>query len=178
MTPLPDNTRIDTKLAGIADSMSALLESRLMMNLDEMSFVLESPATVNLVVGSGRVETVRKCSLVRPSPTLSYFLFYQWILPLLYLVLKRHLDIMTLAQSHIIHEKEFISHSKTLESIFSLFNDRIEHLQCGLTIINLRNISSQLLTIYSLAIFRTHINHDEKVQFEKFAFGMVGVVDV
>ena len=64
VTPLPDNTRIDAKLAGIADSMSTLLESRLMMNLEEMSFVLESPATVNLVVGSGRIETVRKCSLV------------------------------------------------------------------------------------------------------------------
>lgn len=63
VTPLADNTRIDADLAGMANELSTLLESRLLMNLEEMSFVLESPATVNLVVGSGRVETVRKCAL-------------------------------------------------------------------------------------------------------------------
>ncbi len=54
VTPLADNTRIDADLAGMANELSTLLESRLLMNLEEMSFVLESPATVNLVVGSGR----------------------------------------------------------------------------------------------------------------------------
>lgn len=37
---------------------------------------------------------------------------------------------MTLAQTSVLHEKELVSHAKTLESIFSLVNDRIVHLEC------------------------------------------------
>lgn len=58
ITPLPDKARIDSRLADIVESMSSLMETRLMKNLEEMHFVLESPATVNLVVGTGRVEAV------------------------------------------------------------------------------------------------------------------------
>ncbi|KAF8970857.1 hypothetical protein BDZ97DRAFT_1407102 [Flammula alnicola] len=131
ITPLPDNAHIDSKLTEIADSMTSLLERRLVLNLTEMSYILESPATVSLVAGTGRIET--------------------WILSLLYLVLSRHLEIITLAQKYVLHEKELGSHVKSLASIFSLFDDRIHHLE---------------------SIFRTHAQQDLSAQFEKFAYGM------
>jgi len=120
--PLPDGAPKDSKLIEAAELMASLQEERLMSNLREMSFVMESPADVTLVAGSGKVETVREAPDSRDACSL---LHVQWILPLLYLILNRHLDILKLGQGRVLETKELALQVKSLQSVFSVFDERM-----------------------------------------------------
>ncbi|KIM34875.1 hypothetical protein M413DRAFT_450024 [Hebeloma cylindrosporum] len=128
--PIPDNARKDSRVSEIAESMVTLQESRLEANLTEVSFIVESVPDVALITGLGRVET--------------------WILPLLYLLLRRHLDIINLAQKRVLKEQELSAHVKSLMTIFSVFDERIQQLE---------------------SIF-LQVHRSSRMQFESFAYGM------
>ncbi|KAF5325476.1 hypothetical protein D9619_010064 [Psilocybe cf. subviscida] len=106
-----------------ADSQEAALKT----NLREMSYKISSPTDANLVAGAAR-----------------------WIYPVLYLLLDRHLAILKLAKSCILHENEMITHEISLYNIFTLFFQRRDMLQA---------IFSQI-----------HLNVAGR--FEAFAYGM------
>ncbi|KDR79356.1 hypothetical protein GALMADRAFT_265823 [Galerina marginata CBS 339.88] len=106
--PLPSDARKQPKLSEVAASMATLQEGRLLTNLKAMSFVIESPSDVNLIAGSGRVET--------------------WILPLLYLILTRHLEIIKLAEKRVLNTNELGFHTTSIGHIFSVFDARMRNL--------------------------------------------------
>ncbi|PPQ88388.1 hypothetical protein CVT25_011267 [Psilocybe cyanescens] len=107
--PLPEAAEKEPKLMEIVETLRVSQEELLLANVQEMSYLLQSPADVTVVVGSGRVET--------------------WFLPLTYLLLKRHLNIINLSKDHLITDKELQAHSESLDSILAVFNDRMHVLE-------------------------------------------------
>ncbi|KAJ4475456.1 hypothetical protein J3R30DRAFT_3405750 [Lentinula aciculospora] len=85
--PLESENGNDAKLTQITDAHSAMEEERLQENLERIAYDIDSPTTVALVTGPGRIE--------------------RFILPLVYLLLKRHLKAFYLARTHVLHEEEF-----------------------------------------------------------------------
>ncbi|KAF8912168.1 hypothetical protein CPB84DRAFT_1957799 [Gymnopilus junonius] len=128
--PIPVNTSKDSKLSEMAESMASLQEKRLLANLQEVSFIIKSTSDVRLIAGSSRIET--------------------WILPLMHLILNRHLEILKLAQAVVLHPQELDTHLDSLTSIFFVFDERQSHLE---------------------AIFR-QIYRDVEAQFESYSYGM------
>ncbi|KDR82341.1 hypothetical protein GALMADRAFT_237605 [Galerina marginata CBS 339.88] len=109
MKPVPYDARKEQKISDIAASVAASEEKRLLANLTAMSFVIDSPADVSLIAGSRRVET--------------------WILPLLLFVLSRHLEVIKLAKTRILHEEEVFVHLTSLNNIFLVFDTRMRNLE-------------------------------------------------
>ncbi|KAF8912079.1 hypothetical protein CPB84DRAFT_751308 [Gymnopilus junonius] len=128
--PLPEDSPKDSKLLELVKEMTDLTERRISTNLKGVSFIIKSPSDVALIVGSGRVET--------------------WIFPLLYLLLSRHLEIIRLAQHVVLDPNEMTTHTESLSSIFSVFNERVKRLE---------------------AIFR-QMYRDVEAQFKSYAYGM------
>ncbi|KAF4609963.1 hypothetical protein D9613_010377 [Agrocybe pediades] len=106
---LPDDARHEPKLVEIAENIRILQEQRLSANLNEISFLLESPENVRLVVGTGRAEA--------------------WFLPLVYLLLQRHLAIIKLAKTRVISGIELAVHSTSFMHIFNVFEERSRDLK-------------------------------------------------
>ncbi|KAF4610197.1 hypothetical protein D9613_010367 [Agrocybe pediades] len=106
---LPDDARHEPNLVEIAENIRNLQEQRLSANLNETSFLLESPENVRLVAGLARAET--------------------WFLPLVYLLLQRHLVIIKLAERRVISEKELPAHSESFMHIFNVFEERSRNLE-------------------------------------------------
>ncbi|KAF9551230.1 hypothetical protein CPC08DRAFT_729061 [Agrocybe pediades] len=106
---LPDDARHEPNLVEIAENIRNLQEQRLSANLNEISFLLDSPENIRLVAGPARAQT--------------------WFLPLVYLLLQRHLAIIKLAERRVISEKELPAHSESFWHIFNVFEERSRNLE-------------------------------------------------
>ncbi|KAF5318871.1 hypothetical protein D9619_010941 [Psilocybe cf. subviscida] len=127
---LPQDVSRDPPLAGLATAIATAHESRLKNNLEKLSYVLRSPADVALVIGTERLETS--------------------LLPLLYLLLDRHLAIFEIAKSRVLSSLEFRDHRSSVQSILSMYDERMRRLR---------------------DVFR-QVNHDTEVYCSNFAYGM------
>ncbi|KDR77268.1 hypothetical protein GALMADRAFT_246576 [Galerina marginata CBS 339.88] len=128
--PLSDTGRKERKLLEIAKAVASAQLERLKTNLDAMGYSIESSTVATAIGGSARVET--------------------WILPLLLLLLRRHLDIIHLAKTVVLDLTEFDAHVTSLASVFIVFYERMERLE---------------------AKFR-QLHRDINNQFENFSYGM------
>jgi hypothetical protein len=65
----------------------------------------------------------------------------QYLLPLLFLTLKRHLEVFHYARFHVVDEEEFSHMTTSLNSVFEVVKQRIESLRgmCGGEIRSARN---------------------------------------
>ncbi|KAF9482851.1 hypothetical protein BDN70DRAFT_874437 [Pholiota conissans] len=106
---LPDISKRDPHLVTVANYVSSWQLERLRTNLSDMGFVIESPFVATTISGSSRVET--------------------WIMPLLLLLLQRHLDVIQLAKTVVLDKTEFEAHVTSLTSIFVVFDERMENLE-------------------------------------------------
>ncbi|KAJ3833971.1 hypothetical protein F5878DRAFT_645514 [Lentinula raphanica] len=105
--PLKNGWEEDDNLQQIIQQVSTQKERRFQEILETIKYNIDMPSTVALVIGSGsQIE--------------------QSILPLIYLVLKRHLNILYLCQTNILHDKEFGDMGISLMNIFAMLDDRIE----------------------------------------------------
>ncbi|KDR77265.1 hypothetical protein GALMADRAFT_225374 [Galerina marginata CBS 339.88] len=128
--PLSDTGRKERKLLEIANTVASSQFERLKKNLEDMGYSIESGTDATTIGGSARVET--------------------WILPLLLLLLRRHLDIIHLAKTVVLDSSEFEAHVTSLASVFVVFYERMESLE---------------------AKFR-QLHRDIDNQFENFSYGM------
>lgn len=125
--PLPQDMSRDPPLEELATSIATAHEERLKKNLEELSYVLRSPADITLVIGNGRLETV---SLPIPHLLLQHLLtLTQSLLPLLYLLLDRHLAILKIAQTRVLSSMEFMDQRISLQSIFLMYDERMRRLR-------------------------------------------------
>ncbi|KAF9471040.1 hypothetical protein BDN70DRAFT_998755 [Pholiota conissans] len=127
---LPDISKRDPHLVTVANYVSSWQLERLRMNLGDMGFVIESSFVATTISGSSRVET--------------------WIMPLLLLLLRRHLEVIQLAKTVVLDQTEFEAHVTSLTSIFVLFDERMENLK---------------------AKFQ-QLHRDVDAQFNSFSYGM------
>jgi hypothetical protein len=57
--------------------------------------------------------------------------FFQFVLPLLTVLVERHFEIFRACQKHTIHEDELWDAADTVDWVFKAVNARFEVLQCG-----------------------------------------------
>jgi len=88
-------------------------EARLEKNLEDIKYDIDSYDSVQLISGHGRVETVRSLSM----RTRSQLIPEQTLLPMLYLLLKRDLQKISLARKHVLSDSELWDAVETIESI-------------------------------------------------------------
>ncbi|KAF9441858.1 hypothetical protein P691DRAFT_682710, partial [Macrolepiota fuliginosa MF-IS2] len=122
--------RVCSDLISLTEAYTGAEEERLRKSLEKIGYEVDSTATVTLITGRGRIE--------------------RYLFPLLYLILRRHLEVFHYAKRHVVDSEEFSHMSSTLMSIFSVVDERIE---------SLRAIYDQL-----------HLDVDKHLQ--KFSFGM------
>ncbi|KAJ3851314.1 hypothetical protein EV368DRAFT_65857 [Lentinula lateritia] len=108
LRPLGNNNINDVRLEQIIDTYSSSEEKRLEENLECVAYDIDTPATVTLVTGPERIE--------------------RFILPLIYLLLRRHLKAFYLARTHILDEQEFWDYTISLCNVFAMLDDRISGL--------------------------------------------------
>ncbi|KAJ3710187.1 hypothetical protein C8R42DRAFT_382910 [Lentinula raphanica] len=124
----------DHKLIQYVDAYTTEEESKLEKKLQSIDFELDGTSTVSLVTGPGRIE--------------------RFIYPLVYLILKQHVQVMYHARTHILDSREFLDMKGTLIALFSVIYERVDAL---------------------VAIFRqSHANL--KDQLDYFAFGMFSLL--
>ncbi|KAF9444007.1 hypothetical protein P691DRAFT_712505 [Macrolepiota fuliginosa MF-IS2] len=99
----------DSDLVRYTEMYTAEEESRLEMNLEDVGYELDTTATVSLVTGEGRIE--------------------RFVYPLIYLLLKRHLRVLTLASKHVLDPEEFITLNESLVSVLLAVDARIQNLE-------------------------------------------------
>lgn len=99
----------DSDLVRYTDMYTAEEEKRIETNLEDVGYELDTTATVALVTGEGRIE--------------------RFLYPLIYLLLKRHLRVLSLACKHVLDAEEFISLNESLVSILLAVDTRIQNLE-------------------------------------------------
>ncbi|KAF7370160.1 Protein kinase domain-containing protein [Mycena sanguinolenta] len=99
----------DAPLARASNEFQEIEEQRLEINLDKLSYELDDVTTVKLITGSDRVE--------------------HYLYPLLYLLLRRHFDIIRLAYNHVLHQSEWDTMNTSLEIIFQAVEERSKKLE-------------------------------------------------
>lgn len=116
----------DSDLVRYTEMYTAEEEKRLEMNLEDVGYELDTTATVSLVTGEGRIERV---SFYTPAKCLSLTIARQFVYPLIYLLLKRHLRVLTLACKHVLDAEEFLSLNESLVSVLLAVDARIQNLE-------------------------------------------------
>ena len=115
----------DSDIVRHIESYTKTEEDRLDANLQDVAYELDTPATVSLITGVGRIERVsylystRKILLTKA----------QYVFPLIYLLLRRHLKVVTLACKHVLDVEEFVSLNESLVSILSAVDYRVQNLE-------------------------------------------------
>ncbi|KAJ4490979.1 hypothetical protein J3R30DRAFT_3679188 [Lentinula aciculospora] len=105
-------------------------EEKLEHKLNAIAYELRRPATVTLVTGPGRIE--------------------RSLFPLIFLILKRHVQVMYHARAYILDRRELLNVKETFLALFTVVHERVEGL---------------------VAVFRQcHANLKEQLDY--FAFGM------
>jgi len=100
-------------------------EARLQKNLEDIKYDIDSYDVVRLISGNGRIETVWLLSTSGLHSTYSQ----QTLFPMLYLVLKRDLQRISLARKHVLDDSELPDASETIEFICSATLYRISDLR-------------------------------------------------
>ncbi|KAF5348106.1 hypothetical protein D9756_010797 [Leucocoprinus leucothites] len=129
---------IAPELLYITREYTAAEEERLKKNLENIGYDLDTPGTVTLITGPGRIE--------------------RYLFPLLFLVLKRHLEAFYYARKHIVSDDEFSRMTTSLDSIFDVVRQRIDSLRAIYKQVHMD--SSSVLKSFSLGMFYDYSTHD------------------
>ncbi|KIM45643.1 hypothetical protein M413DRAFT_344967 [Hebeloma cylindrosporum] len=99
----------DPDLTRITELYSTAEEERIDVNLRDVAYELDTPATVSLITGEGRIE--------------------RYVFPLIYLLLRRHLKVITIACKHVIDTEELSALNESLVSVLLSIDSRIQNLE-------------------------------------------------
>ncbi|EKM75603.1 hypothetical protein AGABI1DRAFT_64395 [Agaricus bisporus var. burnettii JB137-S8] len=108
-TPVNPMMLLDNDLVRYTEMYTAAEEKRLETNLEDVGYELDTTATVSLVTGEGRIE--------------------RFVYPLVYLLLKRHLRILTLGCKHVLDGEEFVTLNESLVSVLLAIDTRIQNIE-------------------------------------------------
>ncbi|KAF8323073.1 hypothetical protein DL93DRAFT_617209 [Clavulina sp. PMI_390] len=105
-------TKTDTPLDDLIAISMAKKEERLEKNLARFQFLLDTPEALKLICDSGRIE--------------------KDIFALLFILLRRHVRLVSLAKERVIDEREFLDAQNTLVQIAQTITQRVEEMQSAL----------------------------------------------
>ena len=127
--PLPISFEKPSKLRKIAEDVAAAQSKILEDNLSVAKYVIETDEDVVAIIqGSTRVEAVSRSHPVLFEVS-RLIAGVKWILPLLFLLLNRHLQIIQLAKYIVMDEDEFAIHIQSLRCVVAVFNERVKNLE-------------------------------------------------
>ena len=101
-------------------------EARLRRNLEAFRYDIDARDALMLITGPGRIEKVTRST----SRVFVEFLivYVQFLLPLLYLLLKRDYEIMRIGRGHVLHKDELFDAADTFDWVFEAVQDRYNDL--------------------------------------------------
>ncbi|KAF7364190.1 Protein kinase domain-containing protein [Mycena sanguinolenta] len=108
----PSRAYEDPHLRRLAEQFQYMEEEKLKTKLEELLYYLDDTATIRGITGQRRIE--------------------RYIFPILYLLLRRHLDILHLATVHILFEAEFTAMASSLSTLFTVVDERLDTLEAVL----------------------------------------------
>lgn len=104
-------------------------EARLKASLEAVQYDIDALDTLALVTGPGRIERVR-LNFRAEEDFANHFPSFQYLLPLIYLLLKRHFEIFRICQKHVTHSDELWDAADTVLWIGDAVDDRVSMLKC------------------------------------------------
>jgi hypothetical protein len=119
------NERLQLKFADYV----AAEEARLRGNLETVNYDIDEPATLELITGQGRIDRVSPPVKLILGVT-CIFMRFQFLLPVMYLLLERHFQILRVSQTRTLHPDELWDARDTLGYVVDAFIARLEMLQC------------------------------------------------
>lgn len=148
-----DSEDSDLDLTQLSARRRKAQEDDLEAKLNTVKYGIDSTDAIKLF-GSGRIENV--CYQFSACVDCSHQLLVQFLLPLLYLVLKRHLQIMKLASTVILVERELQFATQSIQNIFGGVDLRVKQLEGALPChIMMRKYEVDTWTTY----FPSHRSH-------------------
>jgi hypothetical protein len=123
------NAHKDMRLVRLANKFKAEEEEWMSLQLEDLHYVVDDVSTIPLITGPGRIERVSCICSVCFNPSHGDTHHSQYVYPLVYLLLKRHFDILRLACLHTLDESEFITMTTSLVNIFKAVNMRTNSLE-------------------------------------------------
>jgi hypothetical protein len=141
-------------------------EARMQQNLESVAFEIDTPATLTLIAGPGRIESVSRWLIIHP---IAHPCHLQYLFPFLFLLLRQHLRIIKVASKYVLHPNELSSATQSIVHIFDAVTDRIDTIS-GMWI---QIVDINMVDMCPPAIF---VQEDGWVLYdrlERFAFSMV-----
>jgi len=101
-------------------------EVRLKNNLRAVDYLIDGMDTLTLITGVGSIEKVStgRCQYARLTNLL------QTVFPLLYLLMKRHFEIMRIMRTKVLDSRELLEAAKSMYHIRKAINYRADDLAC------------------------------------------------
>ena len=134
----PDPVTVPPELVRLFRERDEAVETGLRQGLETVRYIIDAPDTLSLILGSGRIEDVR-CSYQRDSRLKVKKLtcsLGQKVLPLLYLLLSRDLQVFRSCQTKYVSPEELIASWHSLEIVFEEVDQRYRHLKGMHTCLN------------------------------------------
>lgn len=125
-------------------------EDRLKERLKGVDYIIDGKDTLSLIAGVGRPERVSVSIASSESRSLVRGML-QTVFPVLYLLLKRHYDIMRIARTKVISPKEMADSAESISNVMSVMSDRVSDLQ------SISSLSAQSLSCADFEQFRRHL---------------------
>jgi len=101
-------------------------ETRLSANLKAVKYIIDGPDTLSLITGVGRIEKVGTWYCTQNCPWLT--LMAQTVFPLLYLLMKRHFEIMQIMRTKIPQPREIWDSMDSISRVHDAVNYRVYEL--------------------------------------------------
>ena len=101
-------------------------EDRLGNNLKAVDYIIDGTDTLTLITGVGRIEKVSAEQCPRPHAQLTNVL--QTVFPLLYLLMKRHYEIMRIMRTKVLDARELSEGMKSMSCIEDAIRYRVDDL--------------------------------------------------
>lgn len=121
-------TTTSTPLDDLIRAQMKEKEKRLSLALERISFDIDGAESLELVKESGRIEKVSDLDTYL-SALLLNSLGLQDLFPILYLILLRHANMIKLAKTVVLDDREFLDASSTLNHIFDAVHIRLGDLE-------------------------------------------------
>jgi hypothetical protein len=109
-------------------------ETRLSANLKAVKYIIDGTDTLSLITGVGRIEKVGTWYCIQNCPWLT--LMAQTVFPLLYLLMKRHFEIMQIMRTKILHPREIWDNVDSISQVHDAVSYRMNELTSILSLLS------------------------------------------
>jgi hypothetical protein len=146
-------------------------KARLGKNLRDVDYVIDGIDTLTFIKGEGRIEKVRIHHSSGHRDHLGLISVLKTLFPLLYLLMKRHYEIMRIMRTKIVNVHELIEGKDGISCVHRVIEDRVEDLTR--VSVSFSSTARYLSLINPLSDIFSQQRLDPEKQFQTFTYGIV-----